>query len=551
MLDEDLPDDFKKAPKPKEQTFITRTKTVLEDIGVDQFQSLPLDWITLKHQSGMPIYFHKPSRVCTLSKPYFLGSSNCRNHDIPITAIPCLAYRRGLEEVEKEKEIDRKVEEQVKNLSQNVAKESMESVAKSDVNTVSDVTKEGAETTKEEAMPLLADKEDQKDKVCDDTSNVDVPMSRQPVILPSGDVIPAPRVQNINNNWNKQHLTPEQLNDYCKKLFKFKTVQSLQFKTWLARRRFVKAKKALQYPKMPEGAKLISIPVGNSGQDKDGKGAKRNWVMNMNSNSCLSVFHEYVNRALHKQPVYEYKHIENASTPYEASVTIGGIKYGVGHGSSKRQAKSAAARASLNVLIPEVGEQLEDPPARSSKQTDFEFYDDVGIKDPRVAEFCATTGEPSPHAILRTCLLRNFGASDRHIHTESKTVAGQDIEMTMKVGKHSATVICRNKKAAKQQAAQAILQELHPHVGSWGSLLRLYGSNSGQSSKEKKHEEQEITLLQDKARRNQPNYAVLDRLRAEMRKLRERDESVVPIGTLLVKEDLPTNSGSDLNNVTL
>lgn len=94
-------------------------------------------------------------------------------------------------------------------------------------------------------------------------------------------------------------------------------------------------------------------------------------------------------------------------------------------------------------------------------------------------------------------------------------------------------------------------QQLHPHIRSWGSLLRLYGSRSVKSCKEKKIEEQQITLLQDKARHNEPNYAVLEKLRNEMRKLRERDEAVVPIGTLLVAADLPTHSGSNLNNVDL
>jgi microprocessor complex subunit DGCR8 len=70
-------------------------------------------------------------------------------------------------------------------------------------------------------------------------------------------------------------------------------------------------------------------------------------------------------------------------------------------------------------------------------------------------------------------------------------------------------------------------------VRSWGSLLRLYGSRSVKSCKEKKLEEQQITLLQDKARHNQPNYAVLTKLRNEMTKLRDRDSAVVPIGTCL------------------
>lgn len=86
---------------------------------------------------------------------------------------------------------------------------------------------------------------------------------------------------------------------------------------------------------------------------------------------------------------------------------------------------------------------------------------------------------------------------------------------------------------------------------SWGSLLRLYGSRSVKSCKEKKLEEQQITLLQDKARHNEPNYAVLDKLRHEMGKLRERDQAVVPIGTLLLADQLPHHSASNLNNVDL
>jgi hypothetical protein len=40
----------------------------------------------------------------------------------------------------------------------------------------------------------------------------------------------------------------------------------------------------------------------------------------------------------------------------------------VGHGSSKRQAKSAAARASIHILIPEMKDDLDQP---SNKEPDF------------------------------------------------------------------------------------------------------------------------------------------------------------------------------------
>lgn len=132
-----------------------------------------------------------------------------------------------------------------------------------------------------------------------------------------------------------------------------------------------------------------------------------------------------------------------------------------------------------------------------------------------------------------------------------KKLEYQKIELTMSVGQHRATVVCKNKKAAKQRASQAILQALHPHVKSWGSLLRLYGSRSVKSCKEKKLEEQQITLLQDKARHNEPNHAVLAKLRADMRKLAARDAAVVPIGTLLLADALPSHSAASLDAVRL
>ncbi|XP_063628675.1 microprocessor complex subunit DGCR8 isoform X3 [Cydia splendana] len=658
MLEEDLPEDFKAAPKPKEKPYITRQKTVLEEKGVNQFEVLPLDWMMVRHYSGMPVYMHRGTRVCTLAKPYSLGKGNTRRHDIPISAIPCLAYRRALEEEEKQKEIDEKIKEQIESgawarmgqndhnknvtnntsnsrqgykisgnddsiqdtnsqdsskldkpsenlentqsneirenilsptehLSKEIQEMKQEIVIKEEITVeIEDITNEikmecpykhNNETDENDdknveiKMPdeenKIPDEEngipdeengipDEENKIPDEEKNETVnenerdetPLNQQPVVLPGGIVMPPPRVETVNTSWKTQQLTHEQVNDYCKKLFKFKTVNIMHFRRWADRRKYAKARKTLQYPTLPEGTKLITIPAQPAnGQDNGGKASKRDWVMNMNGRSYLSVFHEYVRRALQKQPVYEFKQLENASSPYQATVYIGGMQYGSGRGSSKRQAKSAAARASIHILIPEMRAELDAP----QSDPDFTFFDYVGIEDPRISEFCAATCEPSPHAILRTCLLRNFGAQDRHIHTEMKKLEYQKIELTMRVGRHSATVVCKNKKAAKQRASQAILQALHPHVRSWGSLLRLYGSRSVKSCKEKKIEEQQITLLQDKARHNEPNYAVLEKLRNEMRKLKERDEAVVPIGTLLVKDDLPTHSGSNLNNVDL
>ncbi|XP_050553060.1 microprocessor complex subunit DGCR8 [Spodoptera frugiperda] len=575
MLEEDLPEDFKGAPKQKEKAYITRQTTVLEEKGVNHFEVLPLDWIMVRHISGMPIYMHRATRVCTLSKPYFLGSGNTRRHDIPISAIPCFAYRRALEEEEKQKEIDKRIAEQIRTgnwviNSQSTKIDYCENSQDSSTGTATtgdaielqcdivmkedtkledfttDITADAVNgqeiasgNNELENQPGTSKNETQLVSVITNKENGECPRDlqrRQPVVLPGGIVMPPPRVETVSTSWKTQHLSAEQINEYCRRLFKFKTVNIMHFKRWADRRKYTKARKTLQYPTLPEGTKLITIPAqpANTGEENAGGGktTKRDWVMNMNGRSYLSVFHEYVRRALQKQPVYEFKQLG---------------KYFI--------LICCYLKNSIHILIPEMKDELDEHAPNNApndaNEPDFTFFDYVGIEDPRITEFCAATCEPSPHAILRTCLLRNFGAGDRHIHTEMKKLEYQKIELTMKVGKHTATVISKNKKMAKQRASQSILQALHPHVRSWGSLLRLYGSRSVKSCKEKKLEEQQITLLQDKARHNEPNYAVLDKLRNEMRKLRERDEAVVPIGTLLVHEDLPTHSGSNLNNVDL
>ncbi|KAL4705413.1 hypothetical protein ACJJTC_002436 [Scirpophaga incertulas] len=599
MLDENLPDDFKAKPQPKEKAYTTRHKVVLDEKGMNHLEVLPLDWMIVRHYSGMPIYMHRPTRVCTLSKPYFLGKGNTRRHDIPITSIPCLAYRRAIEEEKKQEEIDRLTEEEIKKgtwanlvtkLEQPVNTQNDGNLNESDSNKLvktcpysrSNITHihsdnsmqcpvagnfglfNMGETSKESTMVKNWDEQNKtannsnEDVGASNNSNNessqgnaddvvfkvpevpksfiksksteagkndgaanDRPKIRQPVLLPGGIVMPSPKVENINTSWKTQQLTHEEINNYCKKLFQFKTVKVMHFFRWADRRKYTKARKTLQYPAMPDGTKLITIPMRSDGQDNGSKSTKRDWVMNMDGRSYLSVFHEYVWRALHKQPVYDF-------------VQLGGMQYGVGRGSSKRQAKAAAARASIRILIPGVSDSLDaasDSPSTnaSTNEKDFSFFDEVKIEDPRIAEFCAATCEPSPHSILRTCLLRNFGANDRHISIEMKKLEFQKIELTMKVGKHEAKVICKNKKTAKQRASQAILQALHPHVQSWGSLLRLYGSRSVKSCKQRS-EEQQITLLQDRAAHNRPNQAVLDKLRAEMLQLAARDREIVPIG---------------------
>ncbi|EFN82161.1 microprocessor complex subunit DGCR8 [Harpegnathos saltator] len=508
MLEESLPEEFKgKRKNRKDNTpYEEKEKLVLDEIGHNHFDVLPEGWVQVTHNSGMPLYLHKQSRVCTLAKPYFLGPGSVRKHEVPVSGLPCLQYKRALieEEEERKKEMERAP---------------------------------NAETYS----------------------------------------LPSAKIETIQENRAAHSLDSEQLRNYCQSLFRFKAIKVMRFQSWSARRKFTKNKrhrKQLERPTLPDGTKLITFPVnsscsvtggGNAVGDDNGQRPPKHWIMNPSGKSYVCILHEYVQHALKKQPTYKFKELENAATPYSAVVCINDMEYGSGFGSSKKQAKANAARKTLEILIPQMRDKISGDndgdngssnasrtikASRRNSDADLSFFDEISITDPRVAEFCAKTTEPSPHAILITCLQRNYGLGDMHINYSVNTLKHQRNEFTMRVGKHEATVVCRNKKDGKQRAAQAILQLMHPHIQSWGSLLRLYGSRSVKSFKEKKELEQQITLLQGKAAVNQPNHAILGKLRQEMRKLAEQHKAIQPIGKF-VAPDLPTGSAANLNNVDL
>lgn len=405
----------------------------------------------------MPLYLHRHSRVCSASRPYFLGPGSVRKHEIPISAIPCLNYQKALEKEEQLAE------------QQKLLKEQLEKEAADDAMAVDAAAEEQPKITNNGLSVLL---------------NLNKPSTPAPPksLLP----IPNAKVETVAENLKAQSLTPLQFTEYCKKRFNFKTIRVMRFKSWSARRKFTKNRKHikhLQRPTLPEGTKLITFPV-MSGDGTDPtvttpttqQRPKKEWVMNPNGKSYVCILHEYVQHALKKQPSYEFKELENAATPYSATVSINNLKYGTGYGTSKKQAKSEAARETLEVLIPEMREKISgldknqgasgtgtSGGVNTIKQTaqDLSVFDEIRIEDPRVAEFCAKTTEPSPHSILLTCLQRNYGLGSIQVKYEVNTAKHKKNEFTMIVGKHTAKVYCKNKRDGKQRASQAILQVSH------------------------------------------------------------------------------------------
>lgn len=279
-------------------SFEEKFKVVLIEKGQNHFDVLPEGWIQVSHNSGMPIYLHKSARVCTLSKPYFLGPGSARKHQVPITAIPCLHYKTA---TEKEKAATLRKEQEIN----------------SDMSIIN----------------------------CNGNFNHNIPNAK---------------IETVQENLQRENLTPEQLKEYCEKVFEFQCMKVLRFKSWAERRKFSKRRKQekqLQRPTLPDGTKLITFPI-RSAENSENSVTTKEWTMNPNGKSYVCILHEYVQHALKKQPTYQFTELENAATPYAATVIIKDMKYGTGFGASKKQAKSEAAKSTLEILIPEMKSKI-------------------------------------------------------------------------------------------------------------------------------------------------------------------------------------------------
>lgn len=356
------------------------------------------------------------------------GIFSFQKHQIPINAIPCLNYRKALE---KEKELH----DQVNGTDETKCPFST-AENKNDETNDSKIIAAEAQGTSSDAKP----------------------MGLGPFA--------AAKIETVKENLQSQSLASNELQQYCSSLFEFKTVRVMRFKSWSARRKFTKNRKQiknLQRPTLPDGTKLITFPVLAT-DNETGKSVrtKKEWIMNPNGKSYVCILHEYVQHAFKKQPTYEFKELENAATPYAATVSINDMKYGTGFGTSKKQAKGEAARETLEVLIPEMRDKISTDKTASnnphSLQKDLSVFDEIRIVDPRVDEFCNKTTEPSPHTLLTTCLKRNYGLGDIKVDYEVQQSRHKKNVFTMTVGKHKATVVCKNKRDGKQLASQEILQ---------------------------------------------------------------------------------------------
>ncbi|KAM4578191.1 microprocessor complex subunit DGCR8 [Fundulus diaphanus] len=478
------------------QPMVTKIKTVLKSRGRPPTEPLPDGWIMTFHNSGIPVYLHRETRVVTWSRPYFLGTGSIRKHDPPTSSIPCLHYKKMKDQEEKE-------------LNGEVTSNVEEPPAKA-----SDAEKADKSAEEQGELPSSTVGEGGQDGECVDDNDAQN-KEAQAYDTAQGAL---GQVKAKVEVCKDESVELEEFRLYLEKCFDFEQVTVKKFRTWAERRQFnrdMKRKQAeSERPILPANQKLITLSV----QDAP---TKKEFVINPNGKSEVCILHEYMQRVLKVRPVYNFFDCENSSEPFGASVIIDGVTYGTGTASSKKLAKNKAARATLEILIPDFVKQTsEEKPVEGDE---LEYFNHISIEDSRVYELTNKAGLLSPYQILHECLKRNHGMGDTSIKFEVIPGKNQKSEYVMTCGKHTVRGWCKNKRVGKQLASQKILQMLHPHVKNWGSLLRMYGRESNKMVK-KENSDKSVIELQQFAKKNKPNLHILNKLQEEMKKLAAQRE---------------------------
>lgn len=266
-----------------------REKIVLKRKGHEFFEVLPDGWVEITHRSGIPVYLHKRSRVCTFGRPYFIGPGSARYHDVPYSSIPCL-YQKKLKEWEEEK--------------------AAAEIAAENSAGISAETSGEAEANKSEEPP-------EKRRKIESPGNGQCPK-----------MLPKAQVQTVADA-KKRQLRPTQLHEYAAKAFEFDTVKVWRFRNWSDHRQFhrkQKMQRSTKRPALPPNVKLITIPV----TDKD-KPRRRPFYLNPHGKTSVSLLHEYIQRVMKSTPDYEFKTTNNPAQPYTATVIVQGNKYATGN----------------------------------------------------------------------------------------------------------------------------------------------------------------------------------------------------------------------------
>uniref|UniRef100_A0A7E4V3K8 DRBM domain-containing protein n=1 Tax=Panagrellus redivivus TaxID=6233 RepID=A0A7E4V3K8_PANRE len=521
-IDEILEADVDEAVAKERGEYNVYEKIILKRQPKDLFNELPDSWVEVIHDSGLVVYLHKPTRVCTFGRPYFLGPGSARHHAVPPSAIPCLYQKKLAEEDAVNKQAQKEHEEKLASASDN-------------------------------STTLL--------------SSVNAPLIK---IVDAG-------------TQRSKDLAPSDLHEYAAKAFEFEKITFRRYKEWnKARQHFKELKRmtsdkanlasTVQRPTLPSDAKLITIPS----REKN-KPYSKDFALNPKGKTALAILHEYAQKVLKStveydifdvppdegatdannhfytiakirispqgqsvmagltlrerlviiQAEYEKRLKSEGRSDVDIGQTIQGVVVvGQGKGAAKKASRMSAAVNALEILIPELTFNPQGVADENVKKTEdeLEIFDLLSITDTRIAGFSHRLGQPMPYTVLQSCLEKCKTFAKTNLEVKTNKMGHSKIEVILKVADDKeVSVTARNVIDGKQKAAQQMLQILYPHLEKYGTIMRLYGIQNKQTMRLMRQGQkafQKATSIVDqeskRLRRVQKNESFLRTLRGHM-----------------------------------
>ncbi|CAF1234741.1 unnamed protein product, partial [Adineta ricciae] len=405
--------DASQTSQPTGQPKVTLRWTVKGYSQDKRNHTLPDGWCEVFHTSGFPLYFHKQTRVVTLSRPYFLGSVSVRHHLIPISSIPCLYMKRLQEEqietgesaaTSTEAKCPFKMNEQ-ENSSSTINRKRKrsdmdnEDVEEGEISSPHPPTQVNGEDSSSSlsAHPTLQP----VDPLPTDTTTPSTcPAQTRP---PKPQQLPV-SLQILSNTTLDDALyfstlTSDELRSYCQRRLafeqrEFKFFPSLSDKWKYIRQAQMKRREMntpadtqtieLQPLTTPDQSVVVSATLKTTDGPLSAPSRPSTTFESTNSTnkkvtidlypnkSPIALLQEYALKRLKLIVRYEWFTTDESNSPFGCRVFVGDTAYGTGIGRNKRTAKLKATEESLIILIPQYKKLQEQQQQTGNKQTIIE-----------------------------------------------------------------------------------------------------------------------------------------------------------------------------------
>ncbi|CAF0751781.1 unnamed protein product [Didymodactylos carnosus] len=307
--------------------------------------------------------------------------------------------------------------------------------------------------------------------------------------------------------------------------------------------------------------KTVSSTVNN-----DTNQAKKVTIDLYPSKSPIALLQEYSFKVLKSNVKYDWFTTDVSKEPFGCRVVVGDVLYGTGIGRNKRTAKLHATEESLIILLPQykklidqqqqhqqqdnstttvstptTKQQLQET-SKQDEETTGEIsttvpqqqpktfvdlgdnlLDEYRIEDFNIYDVCITLGKPTPYQMLEKSLTYNALTRGESQIKMSMSKKPMFTTITLEIGTdYKEQAQAKDKIHAKNLCAQKLLKKLHPHLQTYGSLIRLYEKNA--NTYRRVRVDDELAEIVRQAKKNEPNYALLAKLKEEMLKLKVKLE---------------------------